>query len=82
MNTNPFNELIVMIRKEVAKLIKPSFYVGKITNINPLTVCFEGIELDSFYINSSLSNSLYIGDTVIVLRDNDTFVVSEKVINI
>lgn len=71
-----------MIRKEMAKLIKPSLFIGKITNINPISVSFEGIELDSFYINSSLSNSLYVGDTVIVLRDNDVFVVSERVIKI
>lgn len=71
-----------MIRKEVANLSKPSFFIGKITNINPISVSFEGIELDSFYINSSLSNSLNVGDTVIVLREGDTFVVSEKVIKI
>lgn len=82
MNMNPFNELLDIIRKEVAKLIKPSFFIGKITNTSPISVAFEGIELSSFYINSSLSGGLSVGDTVIVLRDNDVFVVSEKVISI
>lgn len=80
MNTNPFNELLDIIRKEVAKVIKPSFYIAKVINTSPITVSFEGIPLDSFYINSNLTSNLSVGDEVIVLRDGDTFVVSEKVI--
>lgn len=80
MVTDPFNEFLDIIRKEVAKLIKPSFYIAKVINTSPITVSFEGVPLDSFYINSSLTSSLSTGDTVIILREGDNFVLSEKVV--
>ncbi len=82
METNPFNEFINMIRQEVAREIKPSFYIAKVVNTSPISIAFEGIELSSFYINSSLSDSLAAGDSVVVLREGDNFVVSEKVLKI
>jgi hypothetical protein len=84
---SPFSDLIGLLREEGKFYNEPSFYFAKVTSELPnLKVMLNDMELgrsnlliDSLLLNT---NSLNIGDKVVMLRDNNKFIIISKVVSI
>ena len=84
---NPFNSLIDAIREEGKFYNEPSFYFAKVTSELPnLRVLINDMELNknNLLIDSILldTNRLSIGDKVVMLKDNNKFIIISKVVNV
>lgn len=84
---NPFSELINVLREEGSFYNEPSFYFAKVTSELPnLKVMLNDMELNknNLLIDKILfdNNALNIGDRVIMLRDNNKFIIISKVVSI
>ena len=84
---NPFNSLIDAIREEGKFYNEPSFYFAKVTSELPnLRVLINDMELNknNLLIDSILldTNRLSIGDKVVMLKDNNKFIIISKVVSI
>ena len=82
-----FSNLIDILREEGKFYNEPSFYFGKITSKLPnLKVALSDIELNknNLLIDKVLldRNDLSIGDKVIMLRDNNKFIIISKVVSL
>lgn len=84
---NPFSELINVLREEGSFYNEPSFYFAKVTSKLPnLKVSLNDMELNknNLLIDKILfdNNALNVGDRVIMLRDNNKFIIISKVVSI
>ena len=84
---NPFSELINVLREEGSFYNEPSFYFAKVTSKLPnLKVSLNDIKLNknNLLIDKILfdNNALNVGDRVIMLRDNNKFIIISKVVSI
>lgn len=84
---NPFSELINVLREEGSFYNEPSFYFAKVTSELPnLKVILNNMELDknNLLIDKILfdNNALNVGDRVVMLRDNNKFIIISKVVSI
>ena len=84
---NPFSELINVLREEGSFYNEPSFYFAKVTSELPnLKVSLNDMELNknNLLIDKILfdNNALNIGDRVIMLRDNNKFIIISKVVSV
>ena len=84
---NPFSELINVLREEGSFYNEPSFYFAKVTSKLPnLKVSLNDMELNknNLLIDKILfdNNVLNVGDRVIMLRDNNKFIIISKVVSI
>lgn len=84
---NPFSELINVLREEGSFYNEPSFYFAKVTSELPnLKVMLNDMELNknNLLIDKILfdNNALNVGDRVIMLRDNNKFIIISKVVSI
>ena len=84
---SPFNNLIDMFREEGRFYNEPSFYFAKVTSELPnLKVMINDMELDknNLLIDKVLldSNNLNISDKVVMLKDNNKFIIISKVVSI
>ena len=84
---NPFSELINVLREEGSFYNEPSFYLAKVTSELPnLKVMLNDMELNknNLLIDKILfdNNALNVGDRVIMLRDNNKFIIISKVVSV
>lgn len=84
---NPFSELINVLREEGSFYNEPSFYFAKVTSKLPnLKVSLNDMELNknNLLIDKILfdNNALNVGDRVIMLRDNNKFIIISKVVSV
>lgn len=91
---DPYNAFIDLIIEKIKLTIEPSFFYAKVTNKLPdIKIKLNDIELDkdSLLINDLLLNRyiensevypLDIGDTVIVFRSGEKFIINSKVVSI
>ncbi|HJG96040.1 MAG TPA: DUF2577 domain-containing protein [Romboutsia timonensis] len=84
---NPFSELINVLREEGSFYNEPSFYFAKVTSKLPnLKVSLNDMELNknNLLIDKILfdNNVLNVGDRVIMLRDNNKFIIISKVVSV
>lgn len=84
---NPFSELINVLREEGSFYNEPSFYFAKVTSKLPnLKVMLNDMELNknNLLIDKILfdNNALNVGDRVIMLRDNNKFIIISKVVSV
>lgn len=84
---NPFSELINVLREEGSFYNEPSFYFAKVTSELPnLKVMLNDMELNknNLLIDKILfdNNALNVGDRVIMLRDNNKFIIISKVVSV
>ena len=84
---NPFSELINVLREEGSFYNEPSFYFAKVTSELPnLKVSLNDMELNknNLLIDKILfdNNALNVGDRVIMLRDNNKFIIISKVVSV
>lgn len=85
-NNNPYLKIIQIMREQGSYNDPTSFFIGKVVSKEPLLIKVNGLQIDKsdFLISYGLQQSLYIGDSVLVLVSNDkqSFVVANKVVNI
>ena len=84
---NPFSELINVLREEGSFYNEPSFYFAKVTSKLPnLKVSLNDMELNknNLLIDKILfdNNALNVGDKVVMLRDNNKFIIISKVVSV
>ena len=84
---SPFSNLIGLLREEGRFYNEPSFYFAKVTSELPnLKVVLNDMELgkNNLLIDSLLlnTNNLNVGDKVVMLRDNNKFIIISKVVSI
>ena len=84
---SPFNNLIDMFREEGKFYNEPSFYFAKVTSELPnLKVMINDMELDknNLLIDQILlnANNINIDDKVVMLRDNNRFIIISKVVSV
>lgn len=84
---SPFSNLIGLLREEGRFYNEPSFYFAKvICELPNLKVVLNDMELgkNNLLIDSLLlnTNNLNAGDKVVMLRDNNKFIIISKVVSI
>ena len=84
---SPFSNLIGLLREEGKFYNDPSFYFAKVISELPnLKVVLNDMELNknNLLIDSLLlnTNSLNVGDKVVMLRDDNKFIIISKVVSI
>jgi hypothetical protein len=87
MERDAFNQLIGIFRDEGRFYNEPSFFIGKVINSLPnLKVVTNGIELDRSDLKIDKfvldSNSLFNGDSVVLLKNENSFIIISKVVSI
>ena len=84
---SPFSNLIGLLREEGKFYNEPSFYFAKVISELPnLKVVLNDMELgkNNLLIDSLLlnTNNLNAGDKVVMLRDNNKFIIISKVVSV
>lgn len=82
MKSNPYEKIIQTIRNEGARKNPNSLQLGEIKKRDPLIITLGTLELDKddILVTKSFKNSsISKGDTVLMYRINDTFVIIDKV---
>ena len=84
---SPFSNLIGLLREEGRFYNEPSFYFAKVTSelpdlkvvLNDMELSKNNLLIDSLLLNT---NNLNVGDKVVMLRDNNKFIIISKVVSI
>ena len=86
-SSNPFNKLIEAIREEGKFYNEPSFFIGKVKNKLPNLEVYwcdqvlvkKQLKIDKLMLDR---NDLEIGDTVIMFRHEEGFIIISKVVQL
>ena len=85
--SDSFSNLIDILREEGKFYNEPSFYFAKVTSelpnlkvvLNDMELSKNNLLIDSLLLNT---NNLNVGDKVVMLRDNNKFIIISKVVSI